>query len=144
MTDRQAITRKQAWTAGTLNCQTPGSRSSLSQQRAHAGTRADTARIHVVKKLVAGNRSVSVILDRDKILRWFIDTRQFLDNADLKEAEAAKQLDRSINTLRVSQSVTPRSNDFGVDGCVFHLDGIIVVQCKRYASDNAVGRPPIM
>lgn len=26
--------------------------------------------------------------------------------------------------------LTPRSNDFGVDGYVFHPDGIIVVQCN--------------
>lgn len=39
--------------------------------------------------------------------------------------------------------LTPRSNDFGVDGYVFHPDGIVVVQCKRYAFDNAVGRPAI-
>ena len=39
--------------------------------------------------------------------------------------------------------LTARSNDFGVDGYVFHPDGIIVVQCKRYALDNAVGRPAI-
>jgi restriction system protein len=39
--------------------------------------------------------------------------------------------------------LTPRSNDFGVDGYVFHPDGIVVVQCKRYGADNAVGRPAI-
>lgn len=37
--------------------------------------------------------------------------------------------------------MTPRSNDFGVDGYVMHPDGVIVVQCKRYSSDNPVGRP---
>lgn len=261
----------------------------------HAGSLADTARSNVVKTLIAGIRSVSVERDRDEILRWFIDARQVLGNADLTRAEAAKQLYRSINTLRVGQLVTniaatglrnykastlplalkialpvtavgtaivgaqgagiaafggaigapvalllflgtagatsiieafirdrsirdpltrlmltfvafetsrrarkellaamradamtpmrtvvpddelelreflfqmdplaferhvmsffeegghptgltPRSNDFGVDGYVFHPDGIIVVQCKRYASDNAVGRPAI-
>jgi len=261
----------------------------------HAGTLADTARINVIKTLIAGIRSVSVERDRDEILRWFIDARQILANADLTKAEAAKQLYGSINTLRVGQLITniaatglrnykasrlplalkialpitamgtaivgaqgagiaafggaigapvalllflgtagatsiieafirdrsirdpltrlmltfvafetsrkaekellaamrddamtplrtvvpddelqlreflfqmdpiaferhvmsffeegghptgltPRSNDFGVDGYVFHPDGIIVVQCKRYASDNAVGRPAI-
>jgi restriction system protein len=39
--------------------------------------------------------------------------------------------------------LTARSNDFGVDGYVFHPDGVIVVQCKRYGADNAVGRPAI-
>ena len=261
----------------------------------HAGTLADKARINVVKTLIAGIRSVSVERDRDEILRWFIDARQVLANADLTKAEAAKELYRSINTLRVGKLVTnmaatglrnykasrlplalkialpvtavgtaivgaqgagiaafggaigapvalllflgtagatsiieafirdrsirdpltrlmltfvafetsrrarkellaamradamtpmrtvvpddeqqlqeflfqmdpiaferhvmsffeasghptgltPRSNDFGVDGYVFHPDGIVVVQCKRYASDNAVGRPAI-
>lgn len=39
--------------------------------------------------------------------------------------------------------MTPRSNDFGVDGYVLHPDGVIVVQCKRYSADNPVGRPAI-
>ncbi len=261
----------------------------------HAGILADTARINVVKTLIAGIRSVSEERDRDEILRWFIDARQVLANADLTKADAAKELYRSINTLRVGKLVTniaatglrnykasrlplalkialpitavgtaivgaqgagiaafggaigapvalllflgtagatsiieafirdrsirdpltklmltfvafetsrrakkellaamradamtpmrtvvpddelelreflfqmdpiaferhvmsffeesghptgltPRSNDFGVDGYVFHPDGIVVVQCKRYGADNAVGRPAI-
>ncbi|WP_437225056.1 restriction endonuclease [Planctomicrobium sp. SH661] len=39
--------------------------------------------------------------------------------------------------------LTARSNDFGVDGYVFHPDGIVIVQCKRYGEDNPVGRPAI-
>ena len=39
--------------------------------------------------------------------------------------------------------LTPRSNDFGVDGYVFHPDGVIIVQCKRYHADNPIGRPAI-
>ncbi len=39
--------------------------------------------------------------------------------------------------------MTPRSNDFGVDGYVMHPDGVVIVQCKRYALDNAVGRPEV-
>ncbi len=39
--------------------------------------------------------------------------------------------------------LTARSNDFGVDGFVMHPDGIIVVQCKRYAINNPVGRPAV-
>lgn len=39
--------------------------------------------------------------------------------------------------------LTARSNDFGVDGYVFHPDGLVVVQCKRYALDNPVGRPEV-
>jgi restriction system protein len=39
--------------------------------------------------------------------------------------------------------LTARSNDFGVDGYVFDPDGIVIVQCKRYSADNAVGRPDI-
>ena len=37
--------------------------------------------------------------------------------------------------------VTKQSNDAGVDGFARHANGLIVVQCKRNASDNAVGRP---
>lgn len=39
--------------------------------------------------------------------------------------------------------LTASSNDFGVDGYVMHPDGVIVVQCKRYAATNSVGRPAI-
>ncbi len=37
--------------------------------------------------------------------------------------------------------VTKKSNDAGVDGFARHPCGLIVVQCKRYATDNPVGRP---
>ena len=36
--------------------------------------------------------------------------------------------------------VTPSSNDFGLDGYAAHPDGLIVVQCKRYAIKNKVER----
>jgi restriction system protein len=39
--------------------------------------------------------------------------------------------------------VTKASNDAGVDGFVRHPKGLIVVQCKRYAADQAVGRPTV-
>jgi hypothetical protein len=39
--------------------------------------------------------------------------------------------------------LTARSNDFGVDGYVFHPDGLIIVQCKRYSANNPVGREAI-
>ena len=42
-----------------------------------------------------------------------------------------------------STGLTPQSNDFGVDGFVFHPDGLIVIQCKRYRPDHPVGRPAI-
>lgn len=38
---------------------------------------------------------------------------------------------------------TRKSNDFGVDGFAVHRDGLIVVQCKRNASENKIGRPTI-
>jgi hypothetical protein len=38
---------------------------------------------------------------------------------------------------------TRKSNDFGADGFAVHSDGLIVVQCKRNASENKVGRPTI-
>lgn len=37
--------------------------------------------------------------------------------------------------------LTPVTNDFGVDGYVIHPDGLIIVQCKRYAPGNLVGGP---
>jgi restriction system protein len=37
--------------------------------------------------------------------------------------------------------VTKKSNDAGVDGFARHSDGLIIVQCKRYAPGNPVGRP---
>jgi len=39
--------------------------------------------------------------------------------------------------------VTRKSRDKGFDGYVAHPDGLIIVQCKRYNADNAVGRPEI-
>jgi len=38
---------------------------------------------------------------------------------------------------------TKKSNDMGIDGFAKHPDGDIVVQCKRYAPDNLVGRPDV-
>ena len=37
--------------------------------------------------------------------------------------------------------VTKQSNDAGVDGFARHPEGLIVVQCKRNAPENTVGRP---
>ena len=39
--------------------------------------------------------------------------------------------------------VTPRANDFGMDGYAAHPEGLIVVQCKRYGTENKVGRPTL-
>jgi restriction system protein len=39
--------------------------------------------------------------------------------------------------------VTPKSNDFGLDGWAMHSDGFIIVQCKRNSTANKVGRPTI-
>lgn len=39
--------------------------------------------------------------------------------------------------------VTQASNDFGLDGWAQLPNGVAVVQCKRYAPDNKVGRPDI-
>ncbi len=40
--------------------------------------------------------------------------------------------------------VTPQAGDGGIDGFAKYPDGrLIVIQCKRYASENAVGRPDI-
>lgn len=39
--------------------------------------------------------------------------------------------------------VTRKSNDMGVDGFACHPKGLIVVQCKRNAAGNMVGRPVV-
>ncbi len=39
--------------------------------------------------------------------------------------------------------VTKKSNDAGVDGFARHSNGLIIVQCKRNAINNTVGRPII-
>ncbi|WP_353571635.1 restriction endonuclease [Candidatus Albibeggiatoa sp. nov. BB20] len=39
--------------------------------------------------------------------------------------------------------VTKKSNDAGIDGFARHPNGLIIVQCKRHASSNPVGRPII-
>jgi restriction system protein len=38
---------------------------------------------------------------------------------------------------------TKKSNDLGADGFAVHADGLIVVQCKRNATTNKVGRPTV-
>jgi len=38
---------------------------------------------------------------------------------------------------------TRKSNDFGVDGFAIHTEGLMIVQCKRNATENKVGRPTI-
>lgn len=39
--------------------------------------------------------------------------------------------------------VTKKSNDAGIDGFARHPSGLIIVQCKRNAPENGVGRPII-
>ncbi len=39
--------------------------------------------------------------------------------------------------------VTRKSNDFGVDGFAIHPEGLMIVQCKRNATRNKVGRPTV-
>ncbi|NOQ35932.1 MAG: restriction endonuclease [Methylococcaceae bacterium] len=39
--------------------------------------------------------------------------------------------------------VTKKSNDAGIDGFARHSEGLILVQCKRNATKNTVGRPTI-
>ena len=39
--------------------------------------------------------------------------------------------------------MTKKSNDAGVDGFARHPDGLIIVQCKRHAPENLVGRPVV-
>lgn len=39
--------------------------------------------------------------------------------------------------------VTPKSNDFGIDGFARHPQGLIAVQCKRYGPTNKVGAPDV-
>ncbi len=46
-----------------------------------------------------------------------------------------------FKTDGVKAWTTRKSNDLGVDGFVDHPDGLIVIQCKRYTTDNPVGSP---
>lgn len=48
-----------------------------------------------------------------------------------------------FETAGLESVVTPKSNDLGADGIAVHQNGSIVVQCKRNAIDNKVGRPTI-
>ena len=38
-------------------------------------------------------------------------------------------------------AVSPKGRDKGIDGWADHPQGLLVVQCKRYAEDHPVGRP---
>lgn len=49
----------------------------------------------------------------------------------------------SFDAAGLEAWATRKSNDFGVDGFAVHPDGLIVVQCKRNASENKIGRPTI-
>lgn len=73
-----------------------------------------------------------------------------------KDAQAVRQLLLGMEAYAFEQHVmsfflqagllawvTKKSNDAGVDGFARHQDGLIVVQCKRYAAENGVGRPVI-
>ncbi|CAK0768581.1 restriction system protein [uncultured Gammaproteobacteria bacterium] len=46
-----------------------------------------------------------------------------------------------FKTDGVKAWTTKKSNDLGVDGFVDHPDGLIVIQCKRHATNNPVGSP---
>jgi len=47
------------------------------------------------------------------------------------------------NSPCLTLQVTKKSNDAGVDGFARHSSGLIIVQCKRNAINNTVGRPII-
>lgn len=40
-------------------------------------------------------------------------------------------------------AVSPAGRDKGIDGWADHPQGLLVVQCKRYAEDHPVGRPMV-
>ncbi|MFO1002295.1 MAG: hypothetical protein U0936_18360, partial [Planctomycetaceae bacterium] len=69
----------------------------------HAGTAANTIRAGIAQSLITAIRSISSERDRDEILRWFIDARQVLSNADLTKSEAASQMYKSVDTLRAGK-----------------------------------------
>jgi restriction system protein len=51
--------------------------------------------------------------------------------------------DRVDKGAGLTACVTPKSNDFGLDGWAMHSDGYIIVQCKRNSTANKVGRETI-
>jgi restriction system protein len=108
---------------------------------------------------------VGALIARDEVLRR---THQSMRNAMsqemaeplqqpyAKDAQAVRQLLLNMDAYAFEQHVmsffmqagllawvTKRSNDAGVDGFARHQQGLIVVQCKRYAPENGVGRPTI-
>lgn len=69
------------------------------------------------------------------------DVRNMLFNMDPYDFE--KHVMSFFKDAGLLAWVTKKSNDAGVDGFARHSNGLIVVQCKRHAEDNGVGRPVV-
>jgi len=100
----------------------------------------DTAR-RVRKDLADALRAEAVIPERSEVPlgRAALKVRLLTMDPIVFERHVMSFFQRDGHTV----GLTPVTNDFGVDGFVDHPDGLIVVQCKRYAPENPVGRPAI-
>ena len=93
------------------------------------------------KELLHAMRADAMVPERAEVPSDGDDILEFLMNMDPVAFE--RHIMSFFEQDGHPTGLTARSNDFGVDGYVFHPDGVIVVQCKRNGFDNPVGRPII-
>lgn len=83
-----------------------------------------------------------IVAPRQKVYTKEIETiRDMLLNMDAYDFE--KHVMSFFQQQGLISWVTKKSNDAGVDGFARHSNGLIIVQCKRNAIKNGVGRPII-
>jgi restriction system protein len=77
--------------------------------------------------------------------KYKVDATSAADFFDSLYALSPSEFERHVmayfNGAGYFSWVTKASNDFGVDGFAKHPKGLIIVQCKRYTRDHAIGRP---
>ncbi|RLS41628.1 MAG: restriction endonuclease [Planctomycetota bacterium] len=93
------------------------------------------------KELLDAMRADAMVPKRSPVPKEVEDVLTFLMEMDPVEFE--RHVMSFFEEDGHPTGLTSRSNDFGVDGYIFHPDGVIVVQCKRHSLDNPVGRPVV-
>ena len=93
------------------------------------------------KELLDAMRADAMVPERAQVPSDFDEVLSFL--MDMDPVAFERHVMSFFEKDGHPTGLTARSNDFGVDGYVFHPDGVIVVQCKRNGADNPVGRPTI-
>jgi restriction system protein len=101
---------------------------------------ADAAR-RVDKQLLKSMRADAAVPESAAVPSGHSDILRYLQEMDPFAFE--RHVMTFFEDMGYPVGVTAKANDGGFDGYVLHPDGPILVQCKRYASDNSVGRPEV-